>query len=113
MRRWFIALLTLLVAAQLSWAGAALCCVDELAGQTGGTTTLLVAGEQAHAAQASDAHPVCETGHCHCHHAGCATPLAERDAVVAPQVLAPEPQVAARLKSHIPAGLERPNWLRA
>ena len=113
MRRWFIALLTLLVAAQLSWAGAALCCVDELAGHTGDTSTSFVASEQAHGAKAGETHPVCETGHCHCHHAGCATPLAERDAVVAPQVLAPEPQVAARLKSHIPAGLERPNWLRA
>jgi hypothetical protein len=112
MRRWFIALLTLLVAAQMSWAGAALCCVDELAGRTGDITSL-VAGEQAHGAQAGDTHPACEAGHCHCHHAGCATPLAERDALVAPQVFTPEPPVAARLKSHIPTGLERPNWLRA
>ena len=46
MRRWFLALLTLLVAAQLSWAGAALCCVDELAGQAGKTTALLVGGSK-------------------------------------------------------------------
>ncbi|MFG6489305.1 hypothetical protein ACG04R_21660 [Roseateles sp. BYS78W] len=113
MRRWFIALLVLLVTAQLSWAGAALCCVDELAGKSGNTTTALVAGEQAHGAQAGDKHPACEAGHCHCHHAGCATPLAERDALVTPRLFTPAPAMAARLKSHIPAGLERPNWLRA
>lgn len=112
MRRWFLALLTLLVAAQLSWAGAALCCVDELAGQAGKTTALLV-GEQAHAAPAGDAHPVCETGHCHCHHAGCATPHDTAGAPAVPASLRPEPAQALRLKSHTPAGLERPNWLRA
>ena len=112
MRRWFIALLTLLVAAQLSWAGAALCCVDELAGEPVPGAALFI-GEQAHTGQASEAHPVCETGHCHCHHAGCATPLAERETLIAPQVFAPAPAVATRLKSHIPAGLKRPNWQRA
>lgn len=112
MRRWFIALLTLLVAAQLSWAGAALCCVDELSGEPARTVSLFN-GEPAHAVQAGEAHPVCETGHCHCHHAGCATPMAQSLAPSAPQALAPEPAAAAPLKSHIPAGLERPNWLRA
>ena len=111
MRRWFLVLLTLLVAAQLSWAGAALCCVDELGGQKTGLSQL--GGEQSHTTKAGDTHPVCETGHCHCHHAGCATPLADSDALAAPQALAPEPADALRLKSHIPAGLERPNWLRA
>lgn len=112
MRRWFIAFVAFFVAVQLSWAGAALCCVDELAGQPSGHTQLL-ASEQAHAAPASDAHPVCETGHCHCHHAGCATPLAEGRVLVAPRALALAPELVPRLKSHIPAGLERPNWLRA
>lgn len=111
MRRWFLVLLTLLVAAQLTWAGAELCCVDELGGSSGGAS--LVFSEQAHTAKAGDTHPVCETGHCHCHHAGCATPLAESDALEVPQPLALEPVDALRLKSHIPAGLERPNWLRA
>ena len=111
MRRWFIALLTLLVAAQLSWAGAALCCVDELTGHQ--QEAPLFSGEQAHKAPASDAHPVCETGHCHCHHAGCATPLAEAASLACAQALAPEPARAVQLKSHIPSGLERPNWLRA
>lgn len=111
MRRWFIALLTLLVAAQLSWAGAALCCVGELTGNAG--TASAVVSEQAHAAPGVEAHPVCETaGHCHCHHAGCATG-ADEIAPAASLPPAPEALAAARLKSHIPAGLERPNWLRA
>jgi hypothetical protein len=112
MRRWFLALVALLVAAQLSWAGAALCCVDELTDQPSGSASLL-AGEQAHASPAAEAHPVCETGHCHCHHAGCATPVAEPGRPVPPQALAPAPAEPARPRSHIPAGLERPNWLRA
>ena len=112
MRRWFVALLTLLVATQLCWAGAALCCVDELAGEPTQRTSLL-SGEQAHAAPATEAHPVCETGHCHCHHAGCATPLAEADGLAAATAFTCRPVEAARLKSHIPTGLDRPNWLRA
>lgn len=111
MRRWFIVLLTLLVAAQLSWAGAALCCVSELA-SPGGAPAVLTA-EPVHAATGADAHPVCDTaGHCHCHHAGCATG-AESFSAHAGLRPAPEATAAARLKSHIPAGLDRPNWLRA
>lgn len=110
MRRWFLALLTLLVAVQMSWAGAELCCVDELGGSS---TVSQVISEQAHTTQAGDAHPVCETGHCHCHHAGAATPLGEAGALPVPQALVPARDVGARLKSHIPAGLERPNWQRA
>lgn len=111
MRRWFTALLTLLVAAQLSWAGAAVCCVGELGGSTG--SPALVVSEQAHAAAASDAHQVCEAaGHCHCHHAGCATGADTTPSGTA-QALAPEAAPGNRLQSHIPAGLDRPNWLRA
>lgn len=109
MRRWFLILLALLVTAQLSWAGAALCCVDELAEQN----VAVLSGEAPHAAAAGEAHPVCETGHCHCHHTGCATPLAEGQGPAAAQTVAPEPTEAARLRSHTPQGLERPNWLRA
>lgn len=111
MRRWFIALLTLFVAAQMSWAGAALCCVAELPGQPAGAPGLIVS-DQAHA-PADAAHAVCETAHCHCHHAGCATPAAEAPLPARPLLPGPELQTAARLKSHIPPGLERPNWLRA
>ncbi|RTL15064.1 MAG: hypothetical protein EKK52_21600 [Burkholderiales bacterium] len=126
MRRWFTALLTLLVAAQLCWAGMALCCVGEVASPgtpgtpgtpgapgTPGKAPAVLVTEQAHAARAADGHPVCETaGHCHCHHAGVATgaaPLAA-DPTLPP---APVARVAPRLKSHIPASLDRPNWLRA
>lgn len=110
MRRWFLVLLTLLVAAQLSWAGAAMCCVDELAGQG---EAQLFGSEQAHKAQASDAHPVCETGHCHCHHAGCATPLDGAPHPAPQQSGATASVDAAHMKSHTPAGLDRPNWQRA
>ena len=106
MRRWFIAFLALLLTAQLSWAGAALCCVDELASQQ----TVQLSTEAA----STDAHPVCDTaGHCHCHHTGCATPLAEAAQLMVSQQPAPTPAQVLRPKSHIPSGLERPNWPRA
>ncbi|RZJ10610.1 MAG: hypothetical protein EOP39_08295 [Rubrivivax sp.] len=112
MRRWFIALLALLVTAQLSWAGAALCCVEELSEHP---TTYLSGGEAtAQEASATDPHAVCGTaGHCHCHHTGCATPLADAAPPAASQRPTPEPALAPRVKSHIPQGLDRPNWLRA
>ena len=109
MRRWFIALLALLVTAQLSWAGAALCCVEEVSQQA----TALLSGDVPHSTAQGDAHAGCEVGHCHCHHTGCATPLDEAALPAPAQRLAPEPTRAVRLQSHIPAGLERPNWLRA
>jgi len=109
MRRWFLVLLALLVTAQLSWAGAALCCVDELAEQN----IAVLSGEPAHTTAAGEAHPVCETGHCHCHHTGCAAPLAEGQGIASPQAAPPEPAAAGRLRSHTPQALERPNWLRA
>ena len=112
MRRWFLALLTLLVAAQMSWAGAALCCVDELAGSSPARGVPVIT-EQAHAPAAGAAHPACELAHCHCHHAGCATPLADTPLPSRPTLPGPDAQAAARLKSHIPDGLERPNWPRA
>jgi len=110
MRRWFIAFLALLLTAQLSWAGAAMCCVQELGEHSAALPT---GGEVVHKAASGDAHAVCEVGHCHCHHAGCATPLAEAQVTALPQHLAPEPASLVRPKSHIPAGLERPNWQRA
>lgn len=111
MRRWFITLLTLLVAAQLSWAGAALCCLGELGGAPSPLASIVA--EPAHAVPAAEAHPVCETaGHCHCHHAGFATG-ADEVAPCASLPPAPEALAAAPLKSHIPAGLDRPSWLRA
>ncbi len=107
MRRWFLALMALFVAAQMSWAGAQLCCVAELSPQQ---TEQSVA---AHDAAPGEAQAVCETGHCHCHHAGCAAPLDEQRAHLARQAAPPEPAALRQPKSHIPAGLERPDWLRA
>jgi hypothetical protein len=111
MRRWFIALLALLVTAQLSWAGAALCCVEELSEHP----TAYLSGEPSLPETSSaDPHAVCDTaGHCHCHHTGCGTPLADAARPAASQRPPPEPVQVLRLKSHIPQGLERPNWLRA
>lgn len=109
MRRWFLALMALLVAAQMSWAGAQLCCVEELAEQA----TALQADEPSQADKAGEPHPVCETGHCHCHHAGCATPVEEAQGLPLSQAEPPEPAANARPKSHIPSGLDRPNWQRA
>ena len=110
MRRWFIAFVAFFVAVQMAWAGTALCCVQELGEHS---AALSSGGEVVHKAAAGDAHAVCEVGHCHCHHAGCATPLAEARVTALPQRLAPKPTAVVRPKSHIPSGLERPNWLRA
>jgi hypothetical protein len=109
MRRWLLALLALLVTAQLSWAGAVLCCVSELADHD----VAVLSGEPAQTAAADEAHPVCETGHCHCHHTGCAAPLAQGQSLAAHLALAPESAAAARVRSHTPQGLDRPNWQRA
>lgn len=109
MRRVFLALMALLVAAQMSWAGAQLCCVEELAAQSAAQ----LADAPPHAEQAGEAHTVCDTGHCHCHHAGCATPVDEAQGLPLSQAVPPEPGVPAQPKSHIPSGLERPNWQRA
>jgi hypothetical protein len=109
MRRILLAFMALMVAAQLSWAGAQLCCVEELAAQT----AALLADATPHDEPAGEAHAVCETGHCHCHHAGCATPMGDSQGLPLSQAAPPEPGALAQPKSHIPAGLERPNWQRA
>lgn len=112
MRRWFTALLALLVTAQLAWAGASLCCVAELGGVEPTASSSGMA--PAHDDAATDADTLCETaGHCHCHHGGCAAPLAEAPLPAAAGRPAPEAAPPARLKSHIPRGLERPDWQRA
>jgi len=113
MRRCLLLLLTWLVAVQMAWAGAAVCCVSELghAPASSGETVLLLASEAAHAGEASS--HGCATGHCHCHHAGQATPLATPVDAPAVHEAAAHPGASGPLKSHIPAGLERPNWLGA
>ncbi|MFG6415195.1 hypothetical protein ACG02S_14965 [Roseateles sp. DC23W] len=112
MRRVFLALMALLVTAQMSWAGAQLCCVQELAAQS--AAQLADASlASLHAEPAGEAHAVCDTGHCHCHHAGCATPVDEAQGLPLSQAGPPERGAPAQPKSHIPSGLERPNWQRA
>lgn len=117
MRRFFVLVLTLMVAVQLSWAGAALCCVGELAGGPGpvdeASVMMQLAGDQAHEGSSGDASHPCEVGHCHCHHAGCATPAMALGQPEAAHAALPAPAAAERHKSHIPSGLERPNWPRA
>ncbi len=116
MRRWLVCFLALLVTAQMSWAATALCCIGELPGQppaSGETSALIVTAESAHAAQSADAAHLCEAGHCHCHHAGCATPLADAAGMPSGHGVSPTQALTPAHKSHIPAGLERPNWQRA
>jgi len=105
------------MAAQLSWAGAALCCVVEIGGRPAQPPTALAAlalsGSEVSAVQAAEPGHACEAGHCHCHHAGAASagealPDPGPTAGAAPAERLPQPG-----KSHIPAGLDRPNWLRA
>ena len=100
--------MALLVAVQMSWAGAQLCCVAELGEQR--QAALL---EQPGDAETGEAHKVCETGHCHCHHAGCAAPMDDAGYLPATQPAPLQPGLAAHPESHVPPGLERPNWLRA
>ena len=115
MRRWLVCFLALLVTVQMSWAATALCCLGELPGQqpASGETSLIVVAESAHAALSADAAHLCEAGHCHCHHAGCATPLADAAAMPSEHGVSPLLALVQSYTSHIPAGLERPNWPRA
>ena len=80
---------------------------------SGDSSVTFVVAESAHAALNADAAHLCEAGHCHCHHAGCATPLADAVMVTADHEQSPALTPAQAHKSHIPSGLERPNWLRA
>lgn len=117
MRRFLVLVLTFMVAVQLSWAGAALCCVGELAGRQGpadeGPAAMQLLGDTAHVGSPGEASHACELGHCHCHHAGCATPAMALAHPAAVPAALPAPANAERHKSHIPSGLERPDWLRA
>ena len=113
MRRWLVSFLALLVTVQMSWAATALCCLDELSPASGETSAVVLVAESAHAAVSADAAHLCEAGHCHCHHAGCATPLEDAAAMPSEHGVSPLQALAPSYTSHIPAGLERPNWQRA
>ena len=112
MRRFLLLLLTWLVAAQMAWAGAAVCCVSELDGAPASEASFVaLAADAVH--DGENGNHDCAAGHCHCHHAGQAAPLAFSTGVPGDHATAIEPSAARRLKSHIPDGLERPNWLSA
>ncbi|XHS77504.1 hypothetical protein ACFJGW_17530 [Burkholderiaceae bacterium UC74_6] len=113
MRRCLLLILTWLVAAQMAWAGAAVCCVSELgqAPASSEESVMVLASEAAHVGETSS--HGCAAGHCHCHHAGQATPLAICADAPGDPAAAAHPGAARPLKSHIPEGLERPNWLGA
>jgi hypothetical protein len=111
MRRCLLVLLTWLVAVQMAWAGAAVCCIGELGEAPAGEAVMVLASEAAHTG-GEGAH-TCAAGHCHCHHAGQATPAACFEAQPIEAAAQLDPIEAHRLKSHIPDGLDRPNWLRA
>ncbi|MCA0177152.1 MAG: hypothetical protein LCH73_12840 [Proteobacteria bacterium] len=116
MRRWFIAFLALVMVAQFSWAATARCCLNEVVGTASnveasstwtfsayGVVDIDDSGEPAAACDAGH-------GHSHCHHSCVAMHSDEHAAPVpadhaTPSVLRQEPGT-----SHIPEGLDRPNW---
>lgn len=114
MRRWFIVFLSLVMTAQLSWAAMAMCCAHELgAGRAQQDVQVLAAAEPSVQDSASHLAKICDTGHCHCHHAGVAVGTEAHLALVVAQRVVPSNDSCDLGKSHIPAGLDRPNWQRA
>lgn len=114
MRRWFIVFLSLVVTAQLSWAAMALCCAHELGTeQTQQEAQLLAAAEPSEQGAANHLTKVCDAGHCHCHHVCVAVGDGADPALGVAQRVVPGTASCDLGKSHIPAGLDRPNWQRA
>lgn len=117
MRRWFLVVLAFLVAAQFSWAAAATYCEHET--RTGNTAHF---GHHAHSHDhdGSAEKPatkvlmqVADFDHGHCHLIHVVISCEEMMGTLAPEHGAPAPDQPARVKSFVPDGLERPNWLRA
>jgi hypothetical protein len=114
MRRCLIAFLTLVVAVQLSWAAMATCCLNEIMADAPSSAAVQLSdADHSAAGLGAEADAPCEVGHCHCHHA-CLAFAPELGLNLGGDLRAPPrtgpPQVDA---SHIPDGLDRPNWLRA
>lgn len=114
MRRCLIAFLTLVVAVQLSWAAMATCCLNEImVDAPSSAVAQLSDSDHSQVGLTADASAPCEVGHCHCHHA-CLAFGPELELNLGSDLRAPPrtglPQSEA---SHIPDGLDRPNWLRA
>ena len=115
MRRVFVALLTLLVAVQFSWAAAAGYCAHEAV--TGATSHF---GHHAHSHAGESQKPGAKAlmmvadldhGHCHLVHAVMASGILAGHGVDGQA--APRADGRAPVESHIPDGLDRPNWQRA
>jgi hypothetical protein len=116
MRRWFLALLTLFVTAQFGWAAAANYCAHERGAQAAQHI-----GHHAHNHVPGDAHgdevksplPAAELDHGHCHliHAAIAADGPLGFDLAASSLSYPDREL--RSSSHIPEGLDRPQWQRA
>jgi hypothetical protein len=112
MRRWFVTFLTLMLLAQFTWAATSKCCLSELKGPD--RPGEVVMAQTLHADDAAsdhhDAGHACQVGHCHCHHASVATGFAEPSPPAATAWIGRTLQRADASESHIPDGLDRPNW---
>lgn len=117
MRRWFLTFLSLVMIAQFSWAAAVACCADELKGgmvsshaQSGQS---LVDEEQVSGSLADHLQQFGDAGHCHCHHVYAASGSDVGLGAGTHVQAVPNTDLPCLVKSHIPHGLDRPNWLRA
>ena len=127
MRRWFVILLAVVLSVQFGWAVAATYCTHEAddgaashfghhAGSSADTQSQSVKAQKAQAGQksvAGDPTWAADFDHGHCHLAQVAI---GHDA---PMVVTIASELGARsggeliASSHIPEGLDRPDWLRA
>lgn len=117
MRRWFIAFLALVMVSQLSWATMALCCLNEIPGKAASSSSsvmqMLAADEQGDLPASGEVTHTCDAGHCHCHHAAVAAGRETRLELGGLVRTVPAARLTAPGESHIPEGLDRPNWQRA
>ena len=116
MRSWFATLLMLAVTLQFAWAAAANYCWHEPSGVTHlGHHVHQHEGEhaQAHKSLGKAGQSQADLDHGHCH-LGSAVVVTEASVPLAPAVpVLPIAALPRPDKSHIPEGLERPNWQRA
>ncbi len=118
MRRYVAFLLALLVLLQASWAAAANYCEHEEVTQQQGVHF----GHHAHSHAASDTADkpgaksllfAADLEHGHCHLSPIALPAIAALAVAESVDEGPSSDLACRVETFIPEGLDRPNWLRA
>lgn len=116
MRSWFATLLMLAVTLQFAWAAAANYCWHEPSGVTHlGHHVHQHDGEHAQAhkslGKAGQSQADLDHGHCHLASAVVVDEAGLPQAAILPELHASAPPLANT--SHIPEGLERPNWQRA